>query len=133
MVEADGGQVSEYLLREDLPKVPFDMEHLPEILARMGTVKNPVLFTSSTFSISIMFFSKDFVLASNLIVILTGALMYLLSVAVFLSGLGFYIYAFLRLPSTTQEFVFLQEASAAIDRHKASQRAVRAKKTSPDE
>jgi hypothetical protein len=103
-----------------------------ELLAHLGTVKNPVLLTSSTFSISIMFFSKDLVLATNLIVILTGALMYLLSVAVFLFGLGFYAYAFLRLPSTAQELVFLQEASAAVDRHKASQRTVRAKKTSPD-
>ena len=69
---------------------------LQEILARLGTVKNPVLFTSSGFSISVMYFSKDFVLAANLIVILTGALMYLLAVGVFLTGLWFYIYAFLR-------------------------------------
>jgi len=108
------------------------MGPLQEILARLGTVKNPVLFTSGAFSISDLYLCKDLFQATNPIAIVTGAVMYLLAVGVVLIGLAFYIYAFLRLPSTAQELVFLQEGSAALARHNASQRVGRAKKRRPD-
>jgi hypothetical protein len=104
------------------------MGNFGDIVARMGTVKNPVLFSSGTFSVAIMFFSKDLMLAPHLVPIITGAVMFMLSVLVFLVGLGFYIYAFLRLPGTTQELVFLQEAKAAVDRHDRTVKKARVRK-----
>ena len=70
-----------------------------------------------------LFRSHDLLTSSVLLAAVIGAIVYLSSVAVFLFGIAFYVYAFLRLPSSTQEAVFLQEAKGAIDHHrKASKR-----------
>jgi hypothetical protein len=45
---------------------------------------------------------------------------FLLAVAIFLIGFVFYGFAFLRLPSSTQELLFLQEGKIALERHRAS-------------
>jgi hypothetical protein len=90
---------------------------LREILAPLGTVRNPVLFSSSSFSIILMYFSRDFVLASHMFQMITGLCMFLLSVLVFLTGLAFYAYAYFALPSSTQELVFMQEGKKTVQRH----------------
>jgi hypothetical protein len=104
------------------------MGSLPELLAKLGTIKNPVLFSSSFFSVSTMFFSRDFVMAPHPVSIATGAVMFLLATIVFLIAIWFYIYAFFKLPSSTQELLFLEEAKAAITRHKRSSTKPRTKK-----
>lgn len=91
-----------------------------EILSRLGTVKNPVLFTSGSFSSAMLWFGRDLVQNQNLLPAVTGAAMVVFSLFVFLCGIGFYAYAFLRLPSTAQERMFLQEARVAIDHHDAA-------------
>lgn len=102
-----------------------------DVLAQLGTVKNPVLFTSSFFSASSMYFSHDFVLSgAHMVAIITGAVMIFCAVVIFLVALVFYMYAFLKLPSSTQELVFLQEAKAQIDHHRAGVNRSRAKKAS---
>jgi len=63
-----------------------------------------------------MYFTHDLFVVS----LAVGVFMYVMSVAVFMSGFGFYCYAFLKLPSTTQELVFLREAEKTIERHKRS-------------
>jgi hypothetical protein len=88
-----------------------------DILNRMGTVKNPVLLSSGSFSGAMLWFGHQLVAEQQLIAALTGAAMVLMSVCVFLCGLGFYVYAFLRLPSSTQELMFLQEAKVAVAHH----------------
>ena len=72
-----------------------------------------------------MHFSRDFVPVS----VVAGALMFLIAAIVFLIAIWFYIYAFFKLPSSTQELVFLEEAKAAINRHKRSSAKPKAKKT----
>jgi hypothetical protein len=111
----------------------LDNVFLKDIFARLGIVKNPVLFSSSTFSMALMFFSKDFVLAERLIANLTGACMFLMAVLIFLVALGFYIYAYLNLPSSTQELIFLQEAKKAVDRHHQGGRKTRLRQRADDE
>src|SRR5580704_16475455 len=104
-------------------------EPLQQILSRLGTVKNPVLFTSTSFSTAMMYFSHfshDLVASATLIASITGAVVFLSSIVVFLSGFGFYTYAYLQLPASTQELGFLQEAKVALDHHReASQRSSR--------
>ncbi|WP_158925194.1 hypothetical protein [Acidisphaera sp. S103] len=99
------------------------MDNPRQIVSQLGTVKNPVLLTSTSFSTVMLYYSHDLLTSSVLLAAVIGAIVYLSSVAVFLFGIAFYVYAFLRLPSSTQEAVFLQEAKGAIDHHrKASKR-----------
>ena len=94
----------------------------------LGPVKNPVLLSSSIFSLAMMHFASGLFDRALLIANIVGSILFLLSVVVFLIGLGFYIFAFFRLPSTTQEQVFLQEAQAAFTRHNRSIAKARSRK-----
>lgn len=77
---------------------------LPEMLSGLGVVKNPVLFASTSFSAMVLYFSHDFVMGGHMmLVVVCGFIMFLLAIAIFLSGAAFYVYAYLHLPSTTQE------------------------------
>jgi len=76
-----------------------------------------------------MFFSRDFVMAPHPVSMATGAVMFLLATIVFLIAICFYIFAFFKLPSSTQELLFLEEAKVAIDRHKRRSTRPKAKKT----
>jgi len=67
-----------------------------------------------------MYFSHDLVLSNLALASVTGAIVFISSVAVFFSGFGFYAYAFLHLPASTQELVFLREAMVTIDHHNAT-------------
>jgi hypothetical protein len=91
------------------------MVNLSDVIAPFGTLKNPVLFSSSSMSGAIMYFFHD--LHGDLIAELAALFMLIMAVLIFLLGIGFYIYAFLRLPSSTQELIFLQEAKLALARH----------------
>jgi hypothetical protein len=66
-----------------------------------------------------MYFSHDLLLSTIAIANITGAIVFTSSIAVFFSGIGFYAYAFFRLPTSTQELVFLREAMVTIDHHMA--------------
>jgi hypothetical protein len=94
------------------------MGNIGNILTSLGTLKNPVLFSSSSMSGMIMYFFHE--LHGDLLAELTAVFMLFMAVLIFLIGLGFYIYAFLRLPSSTQELVFLQEAKLAVARQSGS-------------
>lgn len=109
------------------------MGTLTELLAKLGTIKNPVLFSSSFFSISTMYMFHDAVNAPHIVSKLTGVLMLLIASVAFFIAIWFYIYAFFQLPSSTQERLFLEEAKAAVDRHKRSAARLRAKKIQRDE
>jgi hypothetical protein len=98
------------------------MGNFQAILARLGVVKNPVLFSSSSFSFGMMYFSHEYMLASGSAPVYTGVFMNVLAAVVFLIGMGFYIFAFLRLPSSLQEAIFLAEGKAAVERHNRSVR-----------
>jgi len=86
------------------------VDNISAVLARLGTVKNPVLFSSSSFSGLMMYLSPNVEPGYHIHI-------FLLAVAVFLMGLAFYVYGFVRLPSSTQELLFLQEAKIAVERH----------------
>jgi hypothetical protein len=88
------------------------VDNVSTVLARLGTVKNPVLFSSSSFSGLMMYLSPNVEQGYHFHI-------FLLAVAVFLMGLAFYVYGFVRLPSSTQELLFLQEATIAVERHHA--------------
>ena len=93
---------------------------LEELLSRLGAVKHPVLLSSSTFSGGMLWFGKGLLehpLADSALPAVTGSGMVAMSALIFLTGLAFYAYAFLHLPSSTQELLFLQEGRAAIQRH----------------
>ena len=51
--------------------------------------------------------------------------------SVFLIGMGFYAYAFLRLPANAQEQLFLQEAKVALAQHEAAAQRRRAGRNKP--
>ena len=53
-----------------------------EILSRLGTVKNPVLFTSGSFSSAMLWFGRDLVQNQNLLPAVTGAAMVVFSLFV---------------------------------------------------
>jgi hypothetical protein len=91
-----------------------------EALGQQGVIKNPVLLCSSMFSIAILYFAQGLFGQAPVIAHIMGAIMHLLAVIVFLIGLTFYIYAFLRLPATVQEQMFLQEGKVALERHNDS-------------
>lgn len=106
----------------------MDQSGLAEILSRLGTVKNPVLLSSSTFSSGMLWIGKGLVEHPSPISVMpavTGFGMVILSALIFLVGLGFYAYAFLHLPSSTQELMFLQEGRVAIERHDKAVRSRR--------
>ena len=96
----------------------------------LGTVKNPVLFCTTVFTVSSSYFFHDLVKQQDALTKFTGTVVVFLSVICFLLALGFYIFAFLRLPSSTQEAIFLQEAKIAMDRHKKISSKVRIRKKS---
>jgi hypothetical protein len=96
------------------------VEKAPDFLNSIGPVKNPVLVCSSSFATAMMWFSHDLFSKTETAAVLTGVIMFPLAVVVFLIGLFFYIYAFCRLPSTTQELLFLREAKVAVARHRRS-------------
>lgn len=107
----------------------MDNIFLKELLPRLGTVKNPVLFTSSTFAVVIMYLARDYVLASSHpMANITGVCMNGSAILIFLIAICFYIYAYVKLPSTTQELIFLKEAEQAIERHKRSSPKKRSKR-----
>jgi hypothetical protein len=106
-----------------------DPGSLAEVLFRLGTVKNPVLFTSTLFSSVMMWHGKGLVENPNIFPEVTGAGMMILSVLVFLIGVGFYAYAFLHLPSSVQELMFLQDGKAAVERHEKTGRSRRRRET----
>jgi hypothetical protein len=107
------------------------MVNLSDVVAPFGTLKNPVLLSSSGMSGTMLYFFHD--LHGDLIVELAGLFMLVMATLIFLLGVGFYIYAFLRLPSTTQELIFLQEARLALARHDQSgSKAARPKEGSDD-
>jgi hypothetical protein len=91
---------------------------LEQVLSVLGTVKNPVLLTSTLFSSTMMYYSYHLLQDGKLLAGITGAVGFLLSVAVFLSGVAFYVFAFLRLPTTSQELIFLQEGKGTVARSK---------------
>jgi riboflavin transporter FmnP len=101
------------------------MEDFRHTLSGLGPIKDPVLVASSTFSIFVVSSSKELVLQGHWI----GPLMDILAGLVFLIALAFYIYAFLRLPSTTQEAVFKQGAEATVKSHKQSIAKIKSKKS----
>jgi hypothetical protein len=105
------------------------MGHFGDIFRQLGPIKNPVLGSASTFSIALLYFSRDLLLDKQaFMVIITGIAMHFFAVVVFLVALGFYIFAFFRLPSSIQESVFLDEARAAIARHNRKSSKVNTKK-----
>jgi len=63
--------------------------NLTDVVSRLGTVKNPVLVSSSMFSSGMLWIGQGLVENPLLIPALTGAGMIVLSVVVFLSGVGF--------------------------------------------
>ena len=99
--------------------------NLSEVLGRLGTVKNPVLLSSSMFSSGMLWFGRQLVENPLPIPALTGVAMVVLSVFVFLSGVGFYAYAFLRLPASAQERMFLTEAAAMLEQHRKATARIR--------
>ena len=101
------------------------MDNVSAVLARLGLVRNPVLFSSSSLSGLMMYLSPNVEPGHHFHI-------FLLAVAVFLIGLTFYIYAFIRLPSSTQELLFLQEAKVALERHHRSGSQSR-RRTKPDD
>jgi hypothetical protein len=74
-----------------------------------------------------LYYSHDLVTSDVLLAAIIGAIVFLSSILVFLLGVTFYVYAFLRLPSSTQEAVFLQEAKGAIDHHRNASKRPRLK------
>ncbi|HUB46303.1 MAG TPA: hypothetical protein VMB73_15065 [Acetobacteraceae bacterium] len=101
----------------------MDQGGLADVLSRFGTIKNPVLLSSSTFSSGMLWFGKGLVehpSPISSIPAITGFGMVLLSAVIFLTGLGFYAYAFLRLPASTQELMFLQEGRLAVEQHETA-------------
>jgi|SRR3977135_54268 hypothetical protein len=107
------------------------MGNFQDILTRLGVVKNPVLFSSSSFSFGMLYFSHEYLLAPSSIPLYTGVFMHVLATIIFLIGIGFYIFAFLQLPASIQEAIFLQEGKAQVERHKKSTRRDRSRKSSP--
>jgi hypothetical protein len=97
-----------------------DQGSIEKALSPYGTLKNPVLFSSGTFSGSMLFFGQQHTSEA------AGFLMIILATLVFLCGMGFYVYAFLRLPTNTQQQLFLQEARVAVAQHDAATRRRRA-------
>jgi hypothetical protein len=96
------------------------MVNFRDFLGQLGLVKNPALLSCCIFSTSILYFAGDLFDCPDWISKVTGAVMLLLSLLVYLIGIRFYIAAFLKLPSAIQEQIFLQEARAAITHHNRS-------------
>lgn len=84
-----------------------------------------MLFTSTLFSSVTMWHGKALVENPSTLPAVTGAGMIVLSVLVFLVGVGFYAYAFLHLPSSAQELMFLQDGKVAVERHEKTGRTRR--------
>ncbi len=74
-----------------------------------------------------LYYSHDLVASSALFAAIIGGIVFLSSIVVCLFGVAFYIYACLRLPSSAQEAVFLQEAKGAIDHHRKASKRTRPK------
>ena len=110
----------------------MDPGSIGDILSRLGPVKNPVLVTSYSFSTVTMWRGDLLVRETQFIQELSGMMLLLLSVVVFLCGTGFYAYAFLRLPSTSLEKVFLQEGKSSIERNGVNGRRRRRQPTKVD-
>ena len=98
---------------------------ISDVLSGFGTLKNPVLLSSGSFSGSMLYFGQ--LHASEAV----GMMMIFLATFVFLTGMGFYAYAFLRLPANAQEQLFLQEAKVALAQHEAAAQRRRAGRNKP--
>jgi|SRR5579862_6925179 len=107
------------------------MVNIRDFITPFGTLKNPVLFSSTGICVIILYFFHE--PHGDTLSEVTAVIMLFIAILIFLIGLGFYIYAFLRLPSSTQELLFLQEGKLAVARYNRSAAKPRSKAGTEDD
>jgi len=75
-----------------------------------------------------MYFTHDMLAKEALLILITGVAMHCFAVAIFLIAIGFYIFAFFKLPSSVQERIFLEGAREAITQHQRKSSKINTKK-----
>jgi drug/metabolite transporter (DMT)-like permease len=107
------------------------MFNIRDLINSLGTVKNPVLFCSTSMAFLLLYFYHE--PHDDLFSKLVAVVMCFWAIVIFLIGIGFYIYAFLRLPSSTQELVFLEEGKLALARYRRAAPKPKFNKRAEDE
>lgn len=88
-----------------------------EILNKLGTIKNEILIYAVIGIIIINSVGLTLTLDDDPVRTISGIVMHFLSMVIF-AGFGiFYVYAFLRLPSSAQELYFLSSADKILKEH----------------
>lgn len=102
------------------------MEVLPvtgkDILNRLGIIKNECLVFVVIVCLILNGSAYGLDRSAERVQQSGGLIMHLSSVAIVLFGLAFYIYAYLHLPSSTQELVFVKEAQTIGKEHETRRR-----------
>lgn len=96
------------------------MKIIEAIVKRLGIIKNQMLIFAIMGSIVIFFFAKDLAASEIPDVASEGRKMFWAAIVLLFGAAGFYIFAWIRLPSSEQEVVFEREGKRMIRRHRAS-------------
>ena len=101
---------------------------LDSLVKHLGIIKHQLLAFAITGAIIIFFFAKDLAAATDKDVVREGIHMYYSAIALLFLGGAFYVFAYLRLPSSEQEGVFEREGVETVRRHQRKSRALRESK-----
>jgi TRAP-type C4-dicarboxylate transport system permease small subunit len=95
------------------------MDVLKLIASKLGVIRNQLLVFTLLGAFLIFFYARDLIAAESPEVQAHGVRMFWIAVALIVFGALFYVLAYFKLPSSTQEVIFERDGRDLIREHRA--------------
>ena len=90
---------------------------IKSIVGRLGQLRNQLLIFAILASLLMCFFGNALLSGNGGPETVVGVILFLAAVVLIFSAFGFYVFAYLRLPTTAQEAAFLEGARKTLTNH----------------